>query len=114
MSLHNKSKYQLPELIQALKNHGLEHDTPSQLSDAFRTGWIAGRAYQPPAASQLIPDEKKPGLAGPSEPSLEVRLQDLAQLVSELERALVLALGREQELRREQSSQVQPPSPSGS
>jgi hypothetical protein len=45
MSFHNNPKYQAPELIQALKDHGLEHDTPSQLSDAFRMGWVA----RPPA-----------------------------------------------------------------
>lgn len=41
MSFHKTPKYQIPELIQALKDHGLEWNTPSQLSDAFRLGWFA-------------------------------------------------------------------------
>ena len=44
MSLHNKPKYQIPELIESLKAHGLDADKPSQLSDAFRTGWVAALA----------------------------------------------------------------------
>ena len=41
MSLHNKPDYQIPELIEALKAHRLPHDTPSQLADSFRIGWMA-------------------------------------------------------------------------
>lgn len=52
MSFHNNPKYQIPELIQALKDHGLEHDTPSQLADAFRTGWVARTAPPPPVGEQ--------------------------------------------------------------
>ena len=44
MSLHNNPKYQTAELIESLKLHGLNHDKPSQLADAFRTGWMAGRS----------------------------------------------------------------------
>ena len=43
MSFHNKPKYHIPELIEALKAHRLPHDTPSQLADSFRIGWMAGR-----------------------------------------------------------------------
>ena len=43
MSLHKDPKYQTPDLIAALKQHGLAVDTPSQLSDSFRVGWVAGR-----------------------------------------------------------------------
>lgn len=39
MSDHEKP--QSLELVEALKRHGLSHDTPSQLSDAFRLGWNA-------------------------------------------------------------------------
>ena len=41
MSLHNKPDYHIPELIEALKAHRLPHDTPSQLADSFRIGWMA-------------------------------------------------------------------------
>ena len=43
MSFHNKPHYQIPELIEALKAHRLPHDTPSQLADSFRIGWMACR-----------------------------------------------------------------------
>ena len=43
MSFHNKPNYQIPELIEALKAHRLPHDTPSQLADSFRIGWMACR-----------------------------------------------------------------------
>jgi hypothetical protein len=35
------------ELTQSLKDHRLEHDTPSQLADAFRLGWQAALAPTP-------------------------------------------------------------------
>ena len=41
MSDHKKP--QPPELIQALKEHRLPHDKPSQLADSFRHGWQAAR-----------------------------------------------------------------------
>ena len=54
MSFHNKPNYQIPELIEALKAHRLPHDTPSQLADSFRIGWMAcrelARADSAPAA----------------------------------------------------------------
>ena len=43
MSFHNKPHYQIPELIEALKAHRLPHDTPGQLADSFRIGWMACR-----------------------------------------------------------------------
>ena len=41
MSFHNNPDYHIPELIEALKAHRLPHDTPSQLADSFRIGWMA-------------------------------------------------------------------------
>lgn len=59
MSFHNKPDYQIPELIEALKAHRLPHDTPSQLADSFRIGWMACReraqADSVPAVSDLPP-----------------------------------------------------------
>ena len=59
MSFHNNPNYQIPELIEALKAHRLPHDTPSQLADSFRIGWMACRelaqADSVPAASDLPP-----------------------------------------------------------
>jgi len=52
VSFHNTPKYQIPELIEALKNHGLRHDKPNQLADAFRIGWMAGQAAI--AAAQAV------------------------------------------------------------
>ena len=43
MSFHNNPDYHIPELIAALKAHRLPHDTPSQLADSFRIGWMACR-----------------------------------------------------------------------
>ena len=43
MSFHNKPDYHIPELIEALKAHRLPQDTPSQLADSFRIGWMACR-----------------------------------------------------------------------
>jgi hypothetical protein len=40
MSMHNKPEYNPPELVAALKAYGMVTDTPSQLSDAFRLGWL--------------------------------------------------------------------------
>ena len=58
MTLHNKPKYQIPALTAALKQHGLEYDKPSQLSDAFRTGWVAALATseQPVSAAPAPTD----------------------------------------------------------
>lgn len=43
MSLHNRPEFNGPEIIAALKAHGLDTDSPSQLSDAFRLGWMAAQ-----------------------------------------------------------------------
>jgi len=43
MSLHKDPKYQAPTLVAALQAHGMEHDKPSQLADAFRCGWVAAQ-----------------------------------------------------------------------
>ena len=51
MSFHNKPDYHIPELIEALKAHRLPHDTPSQLADSFRIGWMAACRELAPADS---------------------------------------------------------------
>ena len=56
MSLHNNPKYQIPALVDALKQHGLEHNIPSQLADAFRTGWVAALATPAQAATPDMTD----------------------------------------------------------
>ncbi len=40
MSLHNRPEFNTPGIIDGLKLHGMEHDTPSQLADAFRQGYV--------------------------------------------------------------------------
>ena len=60
MSFHNNPDYHIPELIEALKAHRLPHDTPSQLADSFRIGWMAccrelAQADSVPAVSDLPP-----------------------------------------------------------
>ena len=60
MSFHNNPDYHIPELIEALKAHRLPHDTPSQLADSFRIGWMAccrelAQADSAPAVSDLPP-----------------------------------------------------------
>lgn len=40
MSLHNKPEYNTPEIVARLKAHGMEVDTPSMMSDAFRLGFL--------------------------------------------------------------------------
>ena len=52
MSFHNNPNYQIPELIEALKAHRLPHDTPSQLADSFRIGWMACRELAQAASVQ--------------------------------------------------------------
>lgn len=52
MSFHNKPDYHIPELIEALKAHRLPHDTPSQLADSFRIGWMACRELAQATAAQ--------------------------------------------------------------
>ena len=56
MSAHKDPKYQTPELIAALRAHGLETNKPSQLSDAFRFGWAEARRFPPvePAVSDAV------------------------------------------------------------
>lgn len=41
MSFHNKPEWNTPALHEALRAHNLPTDTPSQLADAFRSGWFA-------------------------------------------------------------------------
>ena len=55
MSLHNNPKYQIPALVDALKQHGLKHNSPSQLADAFRTGWVAALATPAQQAAPMSP-----------------------------------------------------------
>ena len=56
MSLHNNPKYQIPALVDALKQHGLKHNIPSQLADAFRTGWVAALAAPAQVATPDMTD----------------------------------------------------------
>lgn len=42
MSLHRRPEHNTPEIVAALKAHGLP-DGPSQLADAFRLGWNAAQ-----------------------------------------------------------------------
>jgi hypothetical protein len=60
MSLHKTPEYQIPELIEALKLHRLPHDTPSQLADAFRTGFQAARALPVDGLDAWQPIETAP------------------------------------------------------
>lgn len=64
MSFHNKPNYQIPELIEALKAHRLPHDTPSQLADSFRIGWMACR--------ELAPAESVPAIQGEMNVQLDI------------------------------------------
>jgi len=41
MTLHNESEHNSPEVVAALKAHGMDADKPSHLADAFRLGWAA-------------------------------------------------------------------------
>lgn len=43
MSLHNKPEFNTPEIIAALRAHGMETDKPNMLSDAFRSGFLAAQ-----------------------------------------------------------------------
>lgn len=54
MSLHNQYAENAP-LNQALINHRLPHDKPSQLADSFRAGWLAAKREQ----LELTPDQRK-------------------------------------------------------
>lgn len=49
MSMHNKPECNPPELVAALKAHGMEVDQPSMSADAFRSGWFAAQpGWTPP------------------------------------------------------------------
>ena len=63
MSFHNKPNYQIPELIEALKAHRLPHDTPSQLADSFRIGWMACREL---AQADSVQEDAQAGCFGPT------------------------------------------------
>ena len=41
MTLHKEPKFNTPDLIAAMKAHGMKTDGPDILSDAFRLGWAA-------------------------------------------------------------------------
>jgi hypothetical protein len=48
MTLHNKPDFNTPEIVARLKAHGMEVDTPSMLSDAFRLGYLSASSdWQP-------------------------------------------------------------------
>lgn len=43
MSLHNKPEHNTPEIVAALRAHGMEVERPSMLSDAFRLGYASAQ-----------------------------------------------------------------------
>lgn len=62
MSLHKKYAH-LADLNEALKQHNLPHDKPSQPADFFRSGWLAAKSCheeQPPQYTGLN-SIKEPG-----------------------------------------------------
>lgn len=61
MSDHNKP--QSTALVQALKDHRLPHDKPSQLADSFRHGWLAALRTPVPAGWKLVPIEPTDAMA---------------------------------------------------
>jgi len=54
MSHHNKPEYNTPAIVEGLKLHGLAVTTPSQLSDAFRFGYVYAASGYVYAASEVI------------------------------------------------------------
>lgn len=60
MSYHKREFPRQAELNQSLKDHGLERNKPSQLSDAFRLGWQAALALATPAPAQPEAQEDEP------------------------------------------------------
>jgi hypothetical protein len=59
--LHKRTFPRHEELVEALKAHGLEHKTPSQLADAFRLGWAAALACP---VCKAVPGEQCKDFAG--------------------------------------------------
>jgi hypothetical protein len=43
MTLHNNPEFNTPEMLAAMKAHGMTVDAPSQVADAFRLGWMAAQ-----------------------------------------------------------------------
>lgn len=41
MSLHAKPEYNTPKMVAAMRAHGIDPETPSQVADAFRLGFMA-------------------------------------------------------------------------
>ena len=54
MSLHNRPEFNTPGIIDGLKLHGMEHDEPSQLADAFRQGYVYAMTPPQTAGSWLL------------------------------------------------------------
>lgn len=52
MSLHNRPEFNTPGIVDGLKLHGMRHDTPSQLADAFRQGYVY--AMTPPCEHDWV------------------------------------------------------------
>ena len=81
MSFHNKPNYQIPELIEALKAHRLPHDTPSQLADSFRIGWMACRELAQATAAKAVVQDDLITLRKPTTSAEMLWLLKLAHLV---------------------------------
>ena len=82
MSFHNKPNYQIPELIEALKAHRLPHDTPSQLADSFRIGWMACRELAQADSVPAIQGEMNVQLDTDSNHSAPGQQRDVARSVA--------------------------------
>lgn len=82
MSFHNKPNYQIPELIEALKAHRLPHDTPSQLADSFRIGWMACRELAQADSVPAIQGEMNVQLDTDSNPTAPGQQRDVARSVA--------------------------------
>ena len=81
MSFHNKPDYHIPELIEALKAHRLPHDTPSQLADSFRIGWMACRELAQATAAQAVVQDDLITIRKPTTRAEMLWLLKLAHLV---------------------------------
>ena len=59
MSHHNKPDFNTPEIIAGLTAHGLEVETPSQTSDAFRFGYKYAQATGATVTAEILRDANK-------------------------------------------------------
>ena len=64
MTLHKRTFPEQATLTEALKSHGLETDTPSQLADAFRLGWQAAINHERSECAKVCDAMGGPGHSG--------------------------------------------------